>query len=330
MPRRRRQPPSVDSEARGPRLLASAVGADGDVGGASRSRRPAGSPKSRRRSPTRSAQLGHRSRSCCRAIAASPSTAPSASRRACASAIACSRSTFFERRLSDRVTAVLVDVPELFDRDGLYGNADGDYPDNALRFAVFSRAALEYARLREQRPSVIHAHDWQTGLVPVYQKMHLSTDPIVGGVPAVFTIHNLAFQGVFPPSTLARDRPRLRSARRAGAGVLGQHQLPEGRDQLQREDHDRQPELREGDRPARARLRLRRHPRPGGPTTWSASSTASTPSAGIRRPTRSCRRRSAPTTSAGSATRSGRCSRPSACRPTMRRWRGRSSAWSRG
>jgi starch synthase len=109
---------------------------------------------------------------------------------------------YYERRLSDRVTLVLVDVPELFDREGLYGTADGDYPDNALRFAVFSRAALEYPRLREQRPSVIHTHDWQTGLVPVYQKIHLSTDPFVGGVPAVFTIHNLAFQGVFPASTL--------------------------------------------------------------------------------------------------------------------------------
>ena len=52
------------------------------------------------------------------------------------------------------------------------------------------------------RPSVIHAHDWQTGLVPAYQKMLFSSDPIVGGVPVVFTIHNLAFQGVFPADTL--------------------------------------------------------------------------------------------------------------------------------
>ena len=110
--------------------------------------------------------------------------------------------TIHERRLSERVTLALIDVPELFDRDGLYGTAGGDYPDNAWRFAVFSRAALEYPRLRQWRPSVIHAHDWQAGLVPVYQKMQLSADPFVGGVPVVFTIHNLAFQGVFPASTL--------------------------------------------------------------------------------------------------------------------------------
>jgi starch synthase len=110
--------------------------------------------------------------------------------------------TILEKRLSDRFTVAFVDVPELFDREFLYGGPQGDYPDNPWRFAVFCRAALEYPRLKEWRPSVIHAHDWQSGLVPVYQKMQFSSDPFVGGVPAVFTLHNLAFQGVFPSSTL--------------------------------------------------------------------------------------------------------------------------------
>jgi starch synthase len=110
--------------------------------------------------------------------------------------------TIHEHRPAERVTLALVDVPELFDRDGLYGTTERDYPDNAWRFAVFGRGALEYLRLKGERPSIIHAHDWQTGLVPVYQKMQLGSDPTVGAVPIVFTIHNLAFQGVFPPSTL--------------------------------------------------------------------------------------------------------------------------------
>ncbi len=105
---------------------------------------------------------------------------------------------FVEVALPDGVHAVLVDVPDLFDRDGLYGSNGRDYPDNAWRFAVLSRAALEYARLKGARPSVLHAHDWQTGLLPVYQKTHFPSDPVVGGVPCVFTIHNVAFQGVFP------------------------------------------------------------------------------------------------------------------------------------
>jgi starch synthase len=112
------------------------------------------------------------------------------------------RTGFYRTEIGERLTAVFIDVPELFDRDGLYGNDDGDYSDNAIRFAAFSRAALEYLRLRGQRPSVIHVHDWQAGLVPAYQKMLFSPDPIVGGVPVVFTIHNLAFQGIFPTATL--------------------------------------------------------------------------------------------------------------------------------
>jgi starch synthase len=100
------------------------------------------------------------------------------------------------------LTTVFVDVPDLFNRDGLYTSGGIDFPDNAWRFGVFSRAALEYVRARGVRPAVIHTHDWQTGMVPVFQKMQWSIDPVIGGVPVIFTIHNLAFQGVFPATTL--------------------------------------------------------------------------------------------------------------------------------
>ena len=111
--------------------------------------------------------------------------------------------TFHETPLGDRVRAVLIDAPALYDRDGLYGDAHGEYGDNAFRFAVLSRGALEYARLRGARPSVVHAHDWQAALAPVYAKTELASDPIVGGVRTVLTIHNLAFQGLFGPDVLA-------------------------------------------------------------------------------------------------------------------------------
>jgi starch synthase len=109
---------------------------------------------------------------------------------------------FVEQQVADGVTAVLIDAPALYDRDGLYGDDAGEYRDNAFRFAVLCRGALEYARLRGARPDAIHAHDWQAALTPVYARTALADDPIVGGVRTVLTIHNLAFQGQFDPKEL--------------------------------------------------------------------------------------------------------------------------------
>ena len=110
---------------------------------------------------------------------------------------------FVEQPAAEGVSAVLIDAPALYDRDGLYGDSRGEYGDNAFRFAVLCRGALEYARLTGTRPSAIHAHDWQAALAPVYARTVLGDDPIVGGVKTVLTIHNLAFQGMFDPKELA-------------------------------------------------------------------------------------------------------------------------------
>jgi starch synthase len=96
----------------------------------------------------------------------------------------------------------LVDCPRLFDRPGLYSEAGVDYPDNHIRFAVFARGALSVARWLF-RADVLHCHDWQTGLVPVYLRTILSTDPTFLGTKTLFTIHNLGYRGLFPPAALA-------------------------------------------------------------------------------------------------------------------------------
>src|SRR5437879_4409887 len=67
------------------------------------------------------------------------------------------------------VTFYIVFCPPLYDRDGIYGDARGDFPDNALRFAVLCRAALGVVR-HLFRPEIIHCHDWQSALLPVYMK----------------------------------------------------------------------------------------------------------------------------------------------------------------
>jgi starch synthase len=96
----------------------------------------------------------------------------------------------------------LVDCPPLFQRKGYYGEAGVDYPDNHIRFAAFSRAALAVAR-NLFRADILHCHDWQAGLVPAYLKTTYSTDPTFLGVKTLFTIHNLGYQGLFPATALA-------------------------------------------------------------------------------------------------------------------------------
>jgi starch synthase len=100
--------------------------------------------------------------------------------------------------------ALLVNEPTLYDRDHLYATETGDYPDNPLRFAVLVRAALEFAIRRSARPTIVHAHDWQAGLAPVYLKTLFANHPLLGGVASVFTIHNMAYQGLFQPDWLPR------------------------------------------------------------------------------------------------------------------------------
>jgi starch synthase len=105
--------------------------------------------------------------------------------------------------------ALLVDVPELYDRDGLYMADGADYPDNPIRFGVLVRAAFEHAARNGWRPSIVHGHDWQAGLAPAYLKTLYADHPVLGGVPSVFTIHNLAYQGNFDRDWLTRlDLPR--------------------------------------------------------------------------------------------------------------------------
>lgn len=100
---------------------------------------------------------------------------------------------------------LLLEAPHLFDRPGnIYLGPDGqDWPDNAQRFAALSYVAAEVAIQGAQgwRPDLVHAHDWQAGLVPAYLRQHGAATP-----PCVLTIHNIAFQGLFDPSLISTLR----------------------------------------------------------------------------------------------------------------------------
>ena len=103
--------------------------------------------------------------------------------------------TVSETFIGKDVPVYLVRAEKYFDRDYLYGTANGDYPDNAERFTFFSRAALEL--LRQHPVDVVHCHDWQAALAVVFLKVQAHLYAELPGVKTVFTIHNLGFQGVF-------------------------------------------------------------------------------------------------------------------------------------
>ena len=91
----------------------------------------------------------------------------------------------------------LVRHDEYFDRSELYGAGGVDYIDNCERFVFFCRAVLETMRLLDLKVDILHAHDWQTGLLPAYLKTEFRGVPGYERVASLFTIHNLAYQGQF-------------------------------------------------------------------------------------------------------------------------------------
>lgn len=86
---------------------------------------------------------------------------------------------------------------DILGRDGMYG-----YGDDGYRFAFFARATLEMAKALNFKPDVIHCHDWHTAMVPVYLKTIYHNDPFFKDTATIFTIHNLAYQGVFSKELL--------------------------------------------------------------------------------------------------------------------------------
>ena len=88
---------------------------------------------------------------------------------------------------------------DYFNRKELYGDKFGDYADNLDRFAFFCRQVLERCKLENFKPDVIHCNDWQTALIPVYLNTIYKYDPFFNGkgVKVLFTIHNMAYQGLF-------------------------------------------------------------------------------------------------------------------------------------
>ena len=104
---------------------------------------------------------------------------------------------------SEGLTIYFIHQPEFYQRMGLYGENGVDYEDNAARYIFFSKAVTHLARYLPWQPEVVHLNDWQTGLVPLimlHQKLHEGWNNLPR---TCLTIHNLAYQGIFPGSQYA-------------------------------------------------------------------------------------------------------------------------------
>ena len=103
--------------------------------------------------------------------------------------------------VTEGVQMYFVDCPEFFDRESFYSTPSGDYPDNAERFGLLSRAVVEASKVLGI-PDVFHVHDWQTAMLAVLLRSTYYFDPVLRHIPALLTIHNAGYQGWFPPQTM--------------------------------------------------------------------------------------------------------------------------------
>jgi starch synthase len=103
------------------------------------------------------------------------------------------------------IPVYFIDLPHLFDRDGVYNSQNHDYLDNDRRFASFNLATLWMLKGLDWAPDVMHIHDWPTGLIPALLKFHpeVKSDEFFAKIKTVLTIHNLAYQGNFVPQLVA-------------------------------------------------------------------------------------------------------------------------------
>ncbi|HON10742.1 MAG TPA: glycogen synthase GlgA [Chitinispirillaceae bacterium] len=99
------------------------------------------------------------------------------------------------------VPVYMIEHRLFFDRYGLYHDSSmHDYDDNPVRFGFLSRAALQLCKDISFKPDIVHANDWQTALAPVYLKLWHWNDPLFKETASVITLHNVAYQGIYPKS----------------------------------------------------------------------------------------------------------------------------------
>ncbi|TVR46061.1 MAG: glycogen synthase GlgA [Puniceicoccaceae bacterium] len=130
--------------------------------------------------------------------------------------------------LTPNLTLHVVRRDEYFDRGHLYGLGAHDYDDNDRRFIFFCKAVIEYLRVTDLKADIFHAHDWQAGLAPLFLRFEESRTGQSLALKTVFTIHNLAFQGIFSGVSFGLTNLPAEFMRIAGLEYHGQMSMMKG------------------------------------------------------------------------------------------------------
>jgi starch synthase len=107
------------------------------------------------------------------------------------------KADIYQNSLNGDIPVYFVKHDEFYDRKNLYGTSKGGYLDNAERFIFFCRSILELCRKANFEPDIIHCHEWQTGLIPAYLKTLYNKDKLFSKTATLYSIHNVAYQGIF-------------------------------------------------------------------------------------------------------------------------------------
>jgi starch synthase len=107
------------------------------------------------------------------------------------------RADIYHIQMNQDIPVYFIGRDEFFDRENLYSTSRGDYFDNAERFIFFSKAVILLCQLLSFSPEIIHHHEWQTGLIPAYLRSVYQNNPLFSHTAIMFTIHNIAYQGIF-------------------------------------------------------------------------------------------------------------------------------------
>ncbi len=99
--------------------------------------------------------------------------------------------------IGKNIKVYFIENDQYFKRDGLYGDKTGDFKDNLDRFSYYSRRTLELLKEINFRADIIHCHDWQSALIPIYLKTLYIDNPFYQNIKTIFTIHNIGYQGLF-------------------------------------------------------------------------------------------------------------------------------------